>query len=83
MRPKLARDPRNLIPIIEPRVLGLGVDTKAQLERLFRENLPAPAILKVAGRLCVLEGDLTEFRERVIARALREAHQGDGHDGTP
>ncbi len=71
---KLPKDPRNLLPLADPRTLGLGVETQQQLEALFRANPPAPPILKIAGKNCILEGDRDAFRERLIEAALRDAY---------
>lgn len=71
---RLPPDPKNLLPIADPRRLGLGVETPQQLEKLFRDNPPAPPILKIGGKRFVVEADRDAFRDRLIEMALREAH---------
>ncbi len=70
---KLPKDPRNLLPIADPKPLGLGVETPRQLEELFKANPPAPPILKIGNKNFILEADRDAFRDRLIEKALREA----------
>ncbi|CAJ0869703.1 hypothetical protein AMST5_02161 [freshwater sediment metagenome] len=76
---KLPKDPMNLLPIADPRPLGLGVTTPAQLETLFRAHPPAPPILKIGGKNFILEKDRDEFRAKLIEAALREAYAQPGN----
>jgi hypothetical protein len=69
----MRKGPDDLLPLVRPGALGLGVDNLAQLERLFRDNPPAPPILKIAGKNFIRRADRDAFRDRLISVALKEA----------
>lgn len=66
-----------LIPLSQPKAVGLGVGRRT-LGRRVVEDPEFPPVVRIKGRLYVEEGRLDEYKRRLIQRGLSPPRGDDG-----